>query len=169
MMIQTLLRRAVPSARLQDSVNHQSARTVAHTASAYAAAIATASIQSAPEDEALDKSAIWRSSTRLSPTRTATAPSPNPLIELAATITKNAEKLEHYLKANGLPMPTFEPNAMKDFPGLPEDMQSVRAEVVRATRELSDLVVGPTEMLRWMSWDVSSTLSLSLLGSIYEE
>lgn len=165
MVIQTLLRRAVPTARLPARGCHQPNRTVASTASTYAPAIATATRQPpALKDEAHDASRTWPPKPPLTPTSTATAPSATSLIELAATITKNAENLERYLKANDLPTPSFEPNAMKDFPRLPEHMQCVRAEVVRATRELSDLVVGPTEMLRWMSWDVSSLSARLILG-----
>ena len=85
-----------------------------------------------------------------------TATSPSRLMELAQTITKETEKLDKYLKESGCSMPSFDVDAPMDFPSLPEEIQRVRQKVVESTKELGDLVVGPTEVIRWMAWDVSS-------------
>jgi hypothetical protein len=92
-----------------------------------------------------------------------TPPSTSSLIALAATITKETEKLDKYLKENGLPIPSFEADAPMDFPKLPAEMKKAREEVVRATKELGDLVTGPREGLRWMAWIVSSHLRFGFL------
>ena len=32
---------------------------------------------------------------------------------------------------------------------------TAREEIVRASKDLSDLVTGPSESVRWLAWDVS--------------
>jgi hypothetical protein len=83
-----------------------------------------------------------------------TKPSTSNLIALAATITRETEKLDKYMKEHGNPAPSFDVDAPMDFPKLPADMKIAREEIVRATKELGDLVTGPREGLRWMAWDV---------------
>jgi hypothetical protein len=87
--------------------------------------------------------------------KTATGPTTTSLVELAKIITRESEKLEKYLKESGSPMPGFGIDGPANFPSLPAHIKRSREEVVRATKELEDLVTGPTEKLRWMAWDVS--------------
>jgi hypothetical protein len=77
------------------------------------------------------------------------------MIALAKKISAEAEKLETYMKANGLPIPSFEVDSPGDFPKLPEDIQKSRQEIVYATKELGNLVRGPREGIRWGTWSVS--------------
>lgn len=77
------------------------------------------------------------------------------IVALAQIISKETEKLDAYLKETNTPYPSFEFDGPLDFPQLPEHMQKTRQEIIRATSELRDLTVGPTESLRWMAWDVS--------------
>jgi hypothetical protein len=91
-----------------------------------------------------------------------TATSPSRLIELAQTITKETEKLDKFLKESGCSTPSFDVDAPMDFPRLPEEIQRARQKVVESTKELGDLVVGPTEGIRWMAWDVSSNCKPSI-------
>lgn len=123
---------------------------------------ATASGESIP----VDHSKIGISNTSLQPgdkpptTETTTSSKMVPttsLIELAGTITRETEKLEKYLKDNGIEMPGFGTDSPLNFPRLPDEVKKAREEVIRATRELGDLVTGPTETVRWMAWDVSNT------------
>ncbi|KAL2062467.1 hypothetical protein VTL71DRAFT_6733 [Oculimacula yallundae] len=86
--------------------------------------------------------------------------SPSKLIELAATITRETEKLDKYIKDNGLPPLSFEVDGLSNFPKLDANMKKAREEVVRATKELGDLVTGPRESLRWLAWDHNNSLSL---------
>lgn len=83
-------------------------------------------------------------------------PSTNSMAELAAIITRETDRLEKYLKESGSAMPSFDVASPANFPKLPEDMKKAREEIVRASKELGDLVTGPTESVRWMAWDVSS-------------
>jgi len=78
------------------------------------------------------------------------------LIELAATITRETEKLDRYIRESGIPEPSFDADAPLNFPKLSDEVRKAREQVVRATKELGDLVAGPTEIVRWMAWDVSS-------------
>lgn len=80
---------------------------------------------------------------------------PSELIALAATITRETETLDRYLKENGLPHPGFEVDSPLNFPKFPKEIKKARENVLRATRELGDLVAGPSESVRWMAWDVS--------------
>ena len=77
------------------------------------------------------------------------------LIELARTITRETEKLENYLKDVGSEMPGFAHDSPLNFPKLPDNINKAREEIIRATKELGDLVTGPTESVRWMAWDAS--------------
>jgi hypothetical protein len=77
------------------------------------------------------------------------------LVELARIITREADKLEKYLRESGSPMPSFDADGPANFPPLPHDIKEAREEVVRAARDLQCLVTGPTESVRWMAWDVS--------------
>jgi hypothetical protein len=77
------------------------------------------------------------------------------MVELAAIITRETEKLEKYLKESGSAMPGFGVDSPANFPKLPDEMKRAREEIVRASKELEDLVKGPTESVRWMAWDAS--------------
>lgn len=77
------------------------------------------------------------------------------LVKLAQLISKETEKLDSYMRDNGLPSPTFDVEGTAGFSTLPEDILKSRQAIVHATSELKELVVGPTESLRWMAWDVS--------------
>jgi hypothetical protein len=102
------------------------------------------------------------------------APLPDPatstskLIELAQTITRETEKLNRFIKDNGLPDPSFDVDAPLNFPKLPDELQKTREEVVRATQELGELVTGPRERIRWMAWDVSHPLcTLPIISNLH--
>jgi hypothetical protein len=77
------------------------------------------------------------------------------LIELAQTISRETNTLDKYLREHRCPSPSFDVDAPLDFPSLPDDIQKTRQMIIECTQELRDLVVGPTETIRWMSWDVS--------------
>lgn len=78
------------------------------------------------------------------------------MVALSQKIAKETEKLETYMKENGLVMPSFDVDAADDFPKLPEEIQKSRLEIIHATKELRDLAVGPRESVRWGVWEVSS-------------
>ena len=82
---------------------------------------------------------------------------------LSRKIAEETEKLERYMKANSLAMPTFDVDGTDDFPGLPEEIQKSRLEIINATKELRDLVVGPRESVRWGVWKVSAWLPTTSL------
>ena len=77
------------------------------------------------------------------------------MIQLARKITKETEKLDEYLKNNGLPDLGFDIDAPGDLPKLPEDIQNSRLEISSATKQLELLVRGPRETVRWGIWSVS--------------
>ncbi|CAJ2504087.1 Uu.00g114810.m01.CDS01 [Anthostomella pinea] len=84
---------------------------------------------------------------------------------LAQQIATETGKVEAYFEKRGWPMPSFEVDSPDDFPKLPEDVSRCRREVIEATQELHDLMVGPRESVRWMAWDFMSTQCLQLINS----
>jgi hypothetical protein len=78
---------------------------------------------------------------------------------LAEIIRAETEKLETYLKENGIAQPSFHVDAPGDFPRLPDDIQESRQKIVFATNELANLVRGPRESVRFGAWSVSSVFA----------
>ena len=78
------------------------------------------------------------------------------MIALARKITQATEKLESHMKANNLPLPSFDVDSPADFPSLPEDVQRSRQDIIHATKELGLLAHGPRESIRWGIWEVSA-------------
>lgn len=78
-------------------------------------------------------------------------PSTSALIELAATITRETEKLDNYMKDNNLPPVSFDVSTPPNFPKLDEATKRSREIVIQATKDLTDLVPGPTESIRWLA------------------
>lgn len=74
---------------------------------------------------------------------------------LAEIIRVETEKLETYLKENGIAQPSFHVDAPLDFPHLPDEIQESRQKIVFATNELANLVRGPRESVRFGAWSVS--------------
>lgn len=91
-----------------------------------------------------------------SDTVTAPASGTSDMVALSKKIAEETEKLEKYMRSNGLAMPGFDVGAADEFPKLPEDIQKSRLEIIHATKELRDLAVGPRESVRWGVWEVSS-------------
>jgi hypothetical protein len=95
-------------------------------------------------------------------TTPAQQPSTSRMVALAQKITRETEKLEAYMKANNLPLPSFDVDAPADFPSLPEDVQRSRQEIIYATKELGRLAHGPRESVRWGIWEASTLSFVSL-------
>lgn len=90
--------------------------------------------------------------------KTAPEQSPSRMVALARQITQATEKLEAYMKANNLPMPSYDVDAPADFPSLPEDIQQSRQDIIIATKELATLAHGPRESVRWGIWEVNAIM-----------
>lgn len=80
---------------------------------------------------------------------------PSRMAVLADEIKENTQKLEAYMRANGVPDMGFGVNDPSDFPNLPEDIQRIRHEIAYASKELESLVRGPREGVRYQTWTVS--------------
>ncbi|KAI5867814.1 S-adenosyl-L-methionine-dependent methyltransferase [Durotheca rogersii] len=90
--------------------------------------------------------------------------SPSTMIALAQKISAETEKVDAYFRDKGLPAPSFDVDAPSDFPKMPDDISRSRREVIHATQELHDLMIGPRESVRWMAWDFMSTQCLQLIN-----
>ena len=80
------------------------------------------------------------------------------ILELAKTITAEAESLDAYLKTQGIAAPSFDPSSSNDFPKLPDNVQGSRQQILHAADELASLVRGPRESVRWGVWGVCALL-----------
>ncbi|KAI0885945.1 S-adenosyl-L-methionine-dependent methyltransferase [Annulohypoxylon maeteangense] len=89
---------------------------------------------------------------------------PSKMITLAQKISSETEKVEAYFQEHGLQTPNFDVDAPSDFPEMPDDISRSRREIIHATKELQDLMVGPRESVRWMAWNFMDTQSLQLLN-----
>ena len=89
---------------------------------------------------------------------------PSRMMALAQTITEETKKLEAYLKANGLPLPSFDVDSPADYPKLPADIAKSRNAIIVATKELGLLAHGPRESVRWAVWEFLDVLALQLIN-----
>ncbi|KAL6854019.1 S-adenosyl-L-methionine-dependent methyltransferase [Trichoderma novae-zelandiae] len=87
------------------------------------------------------------------------------MLVLAETIRVETMKLQAYLESNGIIQPGISVDAPDDFPPLPDEIQKSREKIVLATRELTHLVRGPRESVRYDVWSYLDTLSLQLINS----
>lgn len=78
------------------------------------------------------------------------------LTDLSAIIASETAKIQDFFAQNGLPDLSFDPSAPLDFPVSPanSDIQASRRKVINATQELHDLMVGPSQSMRWLGWSV---------------
>jgi hypothetical protein len=81
------------------------------------------------------------------------------ILELAKMITAEAESLDAYLKTQGILEPSFDSSSSNDFPKLPDNVQGSRQQILHAAGELTSLVRGPRESVRWGVWGVCTLLS----------
>jgi len=69
------------------------------------------------------------------------------IVELATLIFANTEKIEEYLIANSLPLPSFDEDGPVTLQLSPE-LQAARSAALNATTELHALLQSPDELLR---------------------
>lgn len=89
------------------------------------------------------------------------------LSELSTIIAEKTALIEQYLASKGLPQPSFKPNAPAELgPIAHEDdaIQQARLDLIDATKELRDLAIGPSDLLRYQPWEVRTSLYSTLLG-----
>ncbi|PTB61589.1 chlorophenol O-methyltransferase [Trichoderma citrinoviride] len=87
------------------------------------------------------------------------------MLVLAETIRAETQKLHAYLESNGIAQPDLSVDAPDDFPTLPNEIQESRQKIFLASRELTDIVRGPRETVRYAVWSYLDTLSLQLINS----
>ncbi|KAJ4147764.1 hypothetical protein LMH87_002270 [Akanthomyces muscarius] len=86
------------------------------------------------------------------------------MIHLAKIISAESDKLESYCKTQGIESPSFDADAPRDFPKLPDNIQKSRQEIIFAASELSSLVRGPRESVRWGVWGFLDSLTLQIIN-----
>ncbi|KAI1764917.1 S-adenosyl-L-methionine-dependent methyltransferase [Hypoxylon sp. FL1150] len=103
-------------------------------------------------------------STMMNAPQAVTGMSSSKIVALAQKISDETQKVDAYFHQQGLQTPGFDPDAPGDFPKMPEEISTSRREIIHATRELHDLMIGPKESVRWMAWDFLNTQSLQLIN-----
>ena len=68
------------------------------------------------------------------------------IVELASIISENTAKIHEYLTSNAIPEPSFEISAPIRL-DLPKELQAARDAVLDANMELSELLLGPKEVV----------------------
>ena len=80
----------------------------------------------------------------------------NRITELSGSIAENSRIVTDYLASKNLPAPSFDVDGLTELSISPVDKEAfaARSNLIAATKELHDLVLGPKEALRHLSWDV---------------
>lgn len=75
---------------------------------------------------------------------------PETIEDLSEATTKNTQKIAKYLRSEGLPLPSLDPDAPLGSIVPPEatEIQRARAEVINDTRNLRVLMLGPRDYLQ---------------------
>ena len=68
------------------------------------------------------------------------------IANLVSIIKAGSERIDNYLAQNRLPLPGFDVDAPVGLE-LPENLEAVRQNVLNATAELQELLLGPKEHL----------------------
>lgn len=68
------------------------------------------------------------------------------IVELTTIISVNTAKIDRYISENNLPQPSFDVNGPASLT-LPQDLQDIREDVLNASLELSELLLGPKEVI----------------------
>ncbi|KAL4910753.1 hypothetical protein BDW74DRAFT_141781 [Aspergillus multicolor] len=72
------------------------------------------------------------------------------IVELAARIQQRTADINAYLQENNLPQPTFDEDGPTEQSLMSEEMVKARDDVLSATLELHNLILGPAMCLRPM-------------------
>lgn len=85
------------------------------------------------------------------------------MAELAALVSTNTTKIDHYLRSHSLPSPSFDVNAPSDLGIPPEatEIDDARKAALEASIELQDLLQGPTSLLRPVVCILGASTALS--------
>ena len=67
--------------------------------------------------------------------------------ELAALVSSNTDRVNHYLASKALPSPSFDENGPVDLKLSPE-IEQARIAAIDASTELQALLLGPIDLLR---------------------
>lgn len=70
------------------------------------------------------------------------------ITDLAAQISENTAIIEHYLRSNELPLPSFLPNGPVNMEIQSNDVEEARIAAIGASMDILDLLQGPVACLR---------------------
>lgn len=76
-------------------------------------------------------------------------PSPEPLEELANTISTNVSLIAQFLRGSGHAQPSFSVDSPANFPPAPVDIQHARMELINVAQKLAYLALWPTEAVEF--------------------
>ncbi|KAI4159295.1 MAG: hypothetical protein LQ342_006699 [Letrouitia transgressa] len=87
------------------------------------------------------------------------------LVDISERISSNTKFLQHFLKTNNLPTPSFQVDTPTEFPN-PENERTVdliREKLLADTRSLFDLVIGPVDRLKWAVWQMIDVSAIQVI------
>jgi hypothetical protein len=86
----------------------------------------------------------------------------NRITELSGKVAENSKIVTDYLVARNLPAPSFDADGRTGLAISPADKGAfaARSNLIAATKELHDPVLGPKESLRHLAWDVNMKSSI---------
>lgn len=78
------------------------------------------------------------------------------ITELSSSIAENSRVIIGYLTSKNLPAPSYDVDGLTELSISPADKEAfaARSNLIAATKELHDIVLGPKEVLRHLAWDV---------------
>jgi hypothetical protein len=91
--------------------------------------------------------------------------SPNNIVTLATTISETTTTINAYFTSHGLPIPSFDVSGPSRISIPPEEKEVAKAyaELLCATMELHNLMLGPTAML------MGTSVCISCISKLYFE
>ncbi|KAI4211975.1 MAG: hypothetical protein LQ351_005315 [Letrouitia transgressa] len=87
------------------------------------------------------------------------------LVDISERISSNTKFLQHFLKTNNLPTPSFQVDTPTEFPN-PENERTVdliRETLLADTRSLFDLIIGPVDRLKWAVWQMIDVSAIQVI------
>lgn len=80
----------------------------------------------------------------------------NRLIQLSSIVAAKAKIVTDFLASKGVDVPSFDVNALADYPITPNDTEAfeARLELIAASKELYAVAHGPKDYIRNLCWDV---------------
>lgn len=89
----------------------------------------------------------------------------SPLTDLSQKIADDSALIDYYLSSNNLPPLSVGKEGPYDFPSATPSIRTARARLRTNSKRLHDLVVGPSEQMRWLGWHFHDYSTLQYINT----